>query len=140
MLVFSVGPYFFTGNWEWLPALLGLSLGVLFTGLGLASVISARYTVAVPLPGDSPFKKPPGNVAQTMAVQFGGMGVLLVLVLPEAALVIAQSVTGSMVPGWINLVLGPVLGLVLFMAGVRLGGKWLDARGPELLAQLSVNR
>jgi ABC-2 type transport system permease protein len=140
VLVFSVGPFFFTGNWDWLPALLGLALGILFTGLGLASVVSARYTVAVPLPGDSPFKKPPGNVAQTMAVQFGGMGVLLVLVLPEAALVIAQSVTGSTVPGWINLALGPVLGLVLFTAGVRLGGKWLDARGPELLAQLSVNR
>lgn len=140
VLVFSIGPFFFTGDWEWLPSLLGLSLGILFTGLGLASVVSARYTVAVPLPGDSPFKKPPGNVAQTMAVQFGGMGVLLVLVLPEAALFIAQSITGSMVPGWINLVLGPVLGLALFVAGVRLGGKWLDARGPELLAQLAVNR
>jgi ABC-2 type transport system permease protein len=140
VLVFSIGPFFFTGDWEWLPSLLGLSLGILFTGLGLASVVSARYTVAVPLPGDSPFKKPPGNVAQTMAVQFGGMGVLLVLVLPEAALFIAQSITGSMVSGWINLVLGPVLGLALFVAGVRLGGKWLDARGPELLAQLAVNR
>ena len=60
---------------------------MLLTGLGLASVVSARYTIAVPLPGDSPFKKPPGNVGQTLAVQFGGMGVLLVLILPEAALV-----------------------------------------------------
>ena len=140
VLVFSIGPFFFTGDWEWLPSTVGLSLGVLFTGLGLASVVSARYTVAVPLPGDSPFKKPPGNVAQTMAVQFGGMGVLLLLVLPEAALVIAQAVTGSMVPGWINLGAGPLLGLVLFGLGVRLGGLWLDARGPELLAQLAVNR
>jgi ABC-2 type transport system permease protein len=44
------------------------------------------------------------------------------------------------VPGWINLVVGPLLGLVLFVVGVRVGGKWLDARGPELLAQLAVNR
>jgi ABC-2 type transport system permease protein len=44
------------------------------------------------------------------------------------------------VPGWINLGLGLVLGLALFVAGIRLGGKWLDARGPELLAQLVVNR
>lgn len=140
VLVFSIGPFFVTGEWQWLPGLLGLSLGILFTGLGLASVISARYTVAVPLPGDSPFKKPPGNVAQTMAVQFGGMGVLLLLVLPEAVLVIIQSVTHSPVPGWTNLVAGPTLGLVLFAVGVRLGGRWLDARGPELLAQLAVNR
>lgn len=140
VLAFSVLPFLLTGDWARLPGLLGLSLGVLFSGLGLSSVVSARYTVAVPLPGDSPFKKPPGSVAQTMAVPFGGMAVLLLLVAPEIALVAAQSITGSPLPGWINLGVGPVLGLVLFVAGVRLGGKWLDARGPELLAQLVVNR
>lgn len=140
VLALSVLPFLFGADWQLLPGVLGLSLGVLFSGMGLSSVVSARYTVAVPLPGDSPFKKPPGNVAQTMAVQFGGMGVLLLLVLPETALLVAQFATGSAVPGWINLALGPVLGLALFAAGVRLGGKWLDARGPELLAQLAVNR
>jgi ABC-2 type transport system permease protein len=140
VLVFVAVPFFFLGQWHWLPGLLGLSLGVLFSGLGLASVVSARYTVVVPLPGDSPFKKPPGNVAQTMAVQFGGLAVLMLLVLPEGALLAAQAFTGNPVFGWINLGVGPILGLVLFIAGVRLGGKWLDARGPELLAQLSVNR
>ena len=79
------------GDWEWLPNLLGLSLGTLFTGLGLSSVVSARYNIAVPLPGDSPFKKPPGNVAQTLAVQVGGMGVLALLVIPELALVAVQA-------------------------------------------------
>ena len=103
-------------------------------------MVSARYNVAVPLPGDSPFKKPPGNVGQTMAVQFGGMGLLAVLVLPEAALLIAQGVTGNAVFGWLNLVLGPALGLVLFVVGIRVGGSWLEARGPEMLAQLTVNR
>jgi len=140
VLVLSVLPFLLGADWQHLPAVLGLSLGVLFSGVGLSSVVSARYTVAVPLPGDSPFKKPPGNVAQTLAVQFGGMGALLLLVVPETVLVVAQFVTGSAVPGWINLVLGPVLGLALFAAGVRLGGKWLDARGPELLAQVAINR
>jgi len=140
VLALSALPFLFGADVQLLPGVLGLSLGVLLSGMGLSSVVSARYTVAVPLPGDSPFKKPPGNVAQTMAVQFGGMGVLILLVLPETALLVAQFVTGSAVPGWINLVLGPVLGLALFAAGVRLGGKWLDARGPELLAQLTVNR
>ncbi len=140
VLGLSVLPFLFGADWTLLPGVLGLSLGVLFSGMGLSSVVSARYTVAVPLPGDSPFKKPPGNVAQTMAVQFGGMGVLLLLILPEAALLVAQFLTGTSIFGWINLFLGPVLGLALFAAGVRLGGKWLDARGPELLAQLAVNR
>ncbi|WP_346925471.1 transporter [uncultured Arthrobacter sp.] len=140
VLALTVLPFLIGADWQLLPALLGLSLAVLFSGIGLSSVVSARYTAAVPLPGDSPFKKPPGNVGQTLAVQFGGMAALLLLVLPEMALVVAQFVTESTVPGWINLVLGPVLGLALFAAGVRLGGKWLDARGPELLAQLAVNR
>jgi ABC-2 type transport system permease protein len=75
-----------------------------------------------------------------MAVQFGGMGILMLLVAPEAILLAAELLTGRPVFGWINLAVGPVLGLVLFAVGVRLGGKWLDTRGPELLAQLSVNR
>jgi ABC-2 type transport system permease protein len=119
---------------------LHLSLGILFTGLGLSSIVSARYTVAVPLPGDSPFKKPPGNVGQTLAVQFGGLLILMVLVLPEVGLLVAQLVTGNSLFGWINLLAGTGLGVGLFVAGIRLGGKWLDARGPELLAQVSVNR
>ncbi len=140
VLVFAAGSAAFTGDWGPLPGQLGLSLGILFTGLGLSSVVSARYTVAVPLPGDSPFKKPPGNVGQTLAVQFAGLGVLLVLVLPEAALLIAQLVTGNALFGWLNLAVGLLLGVGLFVAGVRLGGKWLDGRGPELLAQVTVNR
>ncbi|UZX03807.1 transporter [Arthrobacter sp. CDRTa11] len=140
VLIFAVGQFAFTGGWEGLPGQLGMSLGILFTGLGLSSVVSARYTVAVPLPGDSPFKKPPGSVGQTLAVQFAGMGILALLVLPEAALVVAQWVTGNPLFGWLNLALGLILGLVIFVAGVRIGGRWLDARGPELLAQLVVNR
>jgi ABC-2 type transport system permease protein len=140
VLVLAAVPFFITRDWVWWPGILGLSVGVLLSGLGLSSVVSARYTIAVPLPGDSPFKKPPGNVGQTLAVQFGGMGVLMVLVLPEAGLVLAQVLTGDALFGWINLALGPVLGTALFTAGVRLGGRWLDARGPELLAQVGVNR
>ncbi|MEQ4518037.1 transporter [Pseudarthrobacter sp. B907] len=140
VLAFSVLPLFFTGAWALLPGILGLALGVLFTGLGLSSVVSARYTMPVPLPGESPFKKPPGNVAQTLAVQFGGMAVLLLLVSPEAALVAVQLAGGGAVPGWICLGVGPVLGFALFVTGVHLGGKWFDARTPELLAQLAVNR
>ena len=140
VLVLAIVPFFITGDWAWWPSILGISVGVLLTGLGLSSVVSARYTIAVPLPGDSPFKKPPGNVGQTLAVQFGGMGVLLMLVLPEAGLVLAQVLTGDPLFGWINLALGPVLGTALFIVGVRVGGRWLDARGPELLAQVTVNR
>lgn len=48
VLLFTIGQFVFTGGWQGLPGQLGLSLGILFTGLGLSSVVSARYTVAVP--------------------------------------------------------------------------------------------
>lgn len=140
VLGFAVGQAALNGSWAGLPGLLGFSLGILLTGLGLSSVVSARYTVAVPLPGDSPFKKPPGNVAQTLAVQLIGMALLGILVLPEAALLVAEFATGNHTLGWANLAAGPLLGLALLTGGVRLGGRWLDARGPELLAQVAVNR
>ncbi|MFJ5860426.1 transporter [Pseudarthrobacter sp. NPDC092439] len=140
VFAFAVGQAALNGSWAGLPGLLGLSLGILLTGLGLASVVSARYTVAVPLPGDSPFKKPPGNVAQTLAVQVIGMAVLGILVLPQSALLAGEFLTGNRALGWVNLAAGPLLGLALLAGGVRLGGRWLDARGPELLAQVAVNR
>lgn len=140
VLLLALLPFALGADWNMFPGILGLSFGLLLTGLGLSSVVSARYNVAVPLPGDSPFKKPPGNTAQFMLVQFGGMLILVVLAVPEIGLLIAQAITGNAVFGWINLAVGPILGLALFAAGVRLGGRWLDGRGPEMLAQLSVNR
>ncbi|OFI39737.1 transporter [Arthrobacter sp. SW1] len=140
VFVFTVGSAAVSGKWDWLPNILGCSLGALFTGLGLASVVSARWTSAVPAPGESPFKKPPGNTAQTMVVQFAGMGAMAVLLIPEIALVVAQAVTGRELFGWTALAVGPLLGGALFVAGVRLGGAWLDRRGPEMFAQLADNR
>lgn len=140
VLAFALGQAALNGSWAGLPGLLGLSTGILLTGLGLSSVVSARYTAAVPLPGDSPFKKPPGNVAQTLAVQVIGMAVLGLLVLPEAALLAAEVSTGNTALGWANLAAGTLLGLALLAGGVRLGGRWLDKRGPDLLAQVAVNR
>ncbi|MNY75084.1 hypothetical protein D3C86_2142700 [compost metagenome] len=68
------------------------------------------------------------------------MGLLALLLVPELALVAVQAFSGGPEAGWINLAVGPLLGVILFVVGVRLGGKWLDARGPEMFAQLSVNR
>jgi ABC-2 type transport system permease protein len=140
VLLFAVGSAAVTGRWDWLPNILGCSLGALFTGLGLASVVSSRWVSAVPAPGESPFKKPPGNTAQTLLVQFAGMGVMGVLLLPEIGLVVAQAVTGQGMFSWIGLVVGPVLGTAFFVAGIGLGGRWLDRRGPEMFAQLADNR
>jgi ABC-2 type transport system permease protein len=65
-----------------------------------------------------------------------GLIVLGVLVLPEIVLVAFASTTGAGGYGWAGLGVGAVLGGALFWLGIRLGGVWLDRRGPEVYAAL----
>jgi ABC-2 type transport system permease protein len=136
----TVLPVAVMDQWQLLPALLGLSVGTLLSGLGLSSVVSARYTYNVPLPGESPFKTPPGSAARMMVVQGLGMAALVVLVLPEGLLALALVLTGQPLWGWLSLAAGLVLGSALLLAGVWTGGRWYDRRGPELLQAVSVNK
>ncbi|GIT81314.1 transporter [Leifsonia sp. LS1] len=118
------------------PALLGLSLGILLTGVGICSVTSARLVFPVPNPGDNPFKSRPGAGFALMGPTFASWGVLAVLCLPEIALLIVAVITRDALWAWAGLVVGVALGGVLLTVGARVGGRVLDARGPELLLQL----
>ncbi|WP_026552424.1 hypothetical protein [Arthrobacter sp. H20] len=140
VLVFTVGPLWISGSLEDLPVMLGLSVGVLLTGIGFSSVVSARYTYNVPLPGESPLKTPPGSGFSMFAIQIIGWLVLTVLVLPELGLTIAYFVTGDSAFGWLTLVVGCVLGTALLIGGLKLGGRWYDRRAPELLQAVAVNK
>ncbi|TKV29791.1 transporter [Arthrobacter sp. NamB2] len=139
-LVFTVLPLLITGQAEDLPVMLGLSTGLLLTGAGLSSIVSARYTYNVPLPGESAFKTPPGTNFLMFAVQFIGWLVMLLLALPEIILTIVYFVTGDALFGWLTLLVGVVLGVIFLVVGIRVGGRWYDRRAPELLLAVSGNR
>jgi ABC-2 type transport system permease protein len=139
-VVFTVVPLIVFGRTDALPVMLGLGIGLLLSGTGLASLVSARYTYNVPLPGESAFKTPPGTNFLMFAVQFIGWFVMLLLVIPEIILTIAFFVTGNALFGWLTLVVGLVLGGILFVVGLRVGGRWYDRRAPELLLSVSANR
>lgn len=139
-LLFAVLPLWFNGSWQLLPAMLGLTLGVLMTGLGLSSIVSARYTYNVPAPGDSPFKTPPGSGVRTIVVQGLGWLVLAVLIAPELVLTMIAFFTGEALFGWLALATGLVLGAVFLVLGLRIGGRWYDRRAPELLLAVSQNK
>lgn len=140
VLAFTVVPLWLSGSLADLPTMLGLSLGALLTGTGFSSVLSARYTYNVPLPGESPFKTPPGTGFSMLAIQALGWVGLLVLLAPEIGLAIAYLLTGSAVLGWLTLLAGLALGTAVLVGGIRLGGAWYDRRGPELLQAVSVNK
>ncbi|MGP5725250.1 transporter [Arthrobacter rhombi] len=139
VLLAAILPAAFLGETELLPAILGLSLGALGTGWAVSSIASARYTYAVPLPGDNPMKTPPGTGARMAVTQLATFGSTIVLMLPEIILHIVFLVTGQELYAWLVLIAGVVLGALMLVAGLRIGGRWFDSRTPELMQATVLN-
>ncbi len=70
------------GSGRILPALLGVGLGVLFTGLGLSSVGSARFPYPAVRPGDSPFAAPQSVGTASSLIQSLSFLVTIILASP----------------------------------------------------------
>jgi ABC-2 type transport system permease protein len=124
------------GDWLPAPGILGLALGMLLSGAAVCAVTSARFVFPVPEPGDNPFRSRPGANISLLGPTFAAWGVMAVLCLPEIVLLIVSLITREAVWGWLGLGVGVILGGVLLVVGVRIGGRVLDARAPELLQQL----
>ncbi|WP_111721332.1 transporter [Homoserinimonas sp. OAct 916] len=137
VIAVTVGSAWLSNSWLHLPGLLGLTLGILLTGFGVASITSARIVFPVPAAGDSPFKSPPGAGLISSLTTFATWGILLVLIVPEMVLAIIGFTLQSQTFGWITLAVGVVLGGGVLLAGIRIGGALLERRGPELLQQLA---
>lgn len=119
-----------------IPALLGLSLGVLLTSLGGSSVLSALVVYPVQLPGENPFQTKQGASTASVVSQLVGWLAVMALCLPEMILALMAVRGGSVALGWVTLVVGVVLGSVLLTVGVRVGGRTLDRTGPSLLSKI----
>lgn len=131
--ILSVG---LSGRWADLPALLGLSLGTLALSTGVSSAVSAQWLYPVPKPGESPFKQPQGAVGATMVAQGVAGLATVVLSLPALALSLPAILLPSPALGWAALVVGPAVGAVVLVLGVRWGARAYDRRAPELLQRV----
>ncbi|MFC8303142.1 transporter [Specibacter sp. NPDC057265] len=129
-----------SGRWESVGGMLGLVFAAAGAGLGLASILSSRFTMNVPLPGESPMKSKPGNNFATVMVQVGGFAAAGALVIPAAVLAIVGAVTDNQLFSWLALLVGLVLGAVYTVVGIRLGATQYTRRAPELLQAVSVDR
>lgn len=133
-------PGLLSGQGWRVPGDLGLSVGAFLVALAVSSLVSARYTYAVPLPGENPMKTPPGNgmrVVVTQLVTFALMGVLLI---PVAIPFTIGLLTQSMALGWVALAVGLIVGGGLLLLGIRMGGRWMENRLPELMQSVMLNR
>ena len=128
----SVVSALFYGDWSVLPTLVGVSASILFCGLGLSSIMSARFPYPAVRPGDSPFAQPqsgsPAGFLQ--AVSF-----LLILIFSAPALIagVLGLIEGGFWP-YVSLAAGLVVGSIVLVGGVAWGSWIFDRRGPEILA------
>jgi len=139
-MILSIGVPLILGDSTLIPALVGMNACALLASIGISSIASARYTYAVPLPGESPFKSHPGSGVRMAVTQMGIMLAMTILSAPAIGLLIAYSVTNNSMWAWVLLLVGLVLGAIYLLVGVRVGGKWLESRWPELMQATVRNR
>lgn len=123
---------FVLNDWRLLPSIVGVSTALLLAGLGVGSVTSARFPYPAVKPGDSPFQQPQSTGTLTAFVQSLTMLCSLLIALP------------ALYFGWLGLFVDPAwhaasfasgvgLGLLALAAGIWLGGRVFDHRGPEIV-------
>ena len=118
-----------------LPSLIGVSSSLLFAGLGLSSVISARFPYPSVRPRDSPFAQPQASGTGAGLIQSVSFFVAIALSLPTLWLAL-QGLLHPGVGSWqlAALLVGVAVGLMLLALGVLWGGHIFTRRAPELLA------
>jgi ABC-2 type transport system permease protein len=125
-----------TGLWDRLLPMAAMSVGVLATTVGAASVYSALFAFPTTKPGEIPFSTPQGTSFSVIVSQVAGVLVLLVLLIPIVAPAVVAVITGHPAALLAAVLLGPGAGAALLVAGVRIGARVYDRRAPELLQQM----
>lgn len=121
------------GSAEILPSLIGVSACILFAGLGLSSVISARFPYPAVRPGDSPFAQPQASGSAAGLIQSLAFFLALLIALPAGVLAAFGIIFGGAWT-WGALAVGITFGLGALSLGVRWGASIFSRRAPELLA------
>lgn len=122
------------------PAMLALAVGTLLVAVGVVSVSSARIVVPVARAGRSPFAAEPGAATVSVVGSYVVTGATGILSLPFAAVAILALALPNQVLGWMSLAIALFWGIAAVIGGAFLGGRWLDAAAPTVLARLRVIR
>ncbi|NKY41090.1 hypothetical protein [Cellulomonas septica] len=136
VLVCVVAPALVVGRADALPALLGVSFGVLLTAWGASSIASALVVYPVQKAGENPFQTKSNGGTTAVVSQFAGSLAVAAASLPEGVLALIAVRQGIAWLGWVTLVVGLALGTVALVVGVRVGGRILERRQTDLLKQL----
>lgn len=132
-VILAVAPLFslWSGVDEVLPALIGTSLGLLLTGLGVSSVSSAIGAYPAARPGAGPFDQPPSLEARAGWSQ--ALSLLAIVVFMAPTLVLVWWGFGD--AQWFSVagIAGIATGVGMLVLGIAVGGRAFRRRAPELL-------
>ncbi|SFR74745.1 ABC-2 type transport system permease protein [Agromyces sp. CF514] len=115
-----------------LPSLIGVSTALLFGGLGVGSIASARFPYPAVKPGDSPFQQPQSTGAISALVQSITM-IGSLLVATPAVYFAYRGLTGDATWHAYSFIAGTAAGVLVLVLGIFAGGRVFDRRGPEIL-------
>lgn len=117
-------------------ACLGATVALAGAGIGAGSFTGAIWNVPVPPPGSSPFARSSGGGMAGLISFFVGMGITLLASTPTIVLAFL-----TLLHGWPAALGALVLGLAtaagMLWFGVRVGGRQLEKRWPEMLAMVT---
>jgi ABC-2 type transport system permease protein len=125
----------FGGRAELWPGCVGAALGGLLCGLGAASFAGALAPYPIAQAGSNPFRGQAGGGSRAALAQLGVMSVTGTAASPGIAALIVSAVWWQPA-AWVALLVGPAIGAIMVSGGVVLGGRLVDARGPEILASV----
>lgn len=112
----------------------GVSIALLFSGLGLSSIMSALLPYAAVRPGDDPFQQPQATGAASGWAQSIMIAGALLLTVPTGWLAVLAVLHNDPDLGAAAFWCGLVTGMVALVAGVAIGSRVFSLRSPELLA------
>lgn len=126
------------GHVALLPAAAGVCLGGLLGALGASCWLAAALPYAMPQSRTSVFASSvAGQKGRSAGAAFSVLGIGLATAAPAAAAAVA-AVTIDPAWGWLGLLAGTVCGVIVFLTLVRAGSERYLARGPEILAVVTV--
>jgi ABC-2 type transport system permease protein len=140
MFVLSLVLAAVTGGWQYVPAALGLGLGLYAVGVALSGVLAVNAPFALP-PSQNVFGgggSGQGCTAGLLTV--AAMGAELVICLPLLVLVILGLAHSISLWGAVLFVVGPIYGLLIGALIRRTAAAQWSARGPDVLQTLAVAR
>lgn len=114
------------------------TVGVFLVSLGVSAVSDMYFSVPAPPPGSSPWKTPkqPDGFAKALLRGFI-MLIPMVLSVPGGAGLLAQSMTGNPLWGWLGGGAMLILGLVILFLGIRLGSRRFEQHAADALQRVA---